>query len=190
MSEIININEAMNNEIGMVKCTACSRLFELDRKIHYIARANVNSVIASALVGTDYKLFDAFDCPRCGCQNIIGDRKHAYNGINTEQIKEEKISFDDINSDKDDENSEEADNELKSKYDSLSKDELFKLCEERTIKVKKKKSKDYYIELLIQYDKGMNDGSDYFDCFGGFDGNNESCLLCSLKDSCQFERSF
>lgn len=35
------------------------------------------------------KIYDTFDCPQCGCQNVMGERKRSlYMG---ENIKEEEI---------------------------------------------------------------------------------------------------
>ena len=68
------------------KCNVCGRDFELLKSLHYISR-NGEVVLSglSALAGSkedESTIYDSFDCPFCGCQNIIQERK--------------RISFDEI----------------------------------------------------------------------------------------------
>ncbi len=51
----------------------------------------------------------------------------------------------------DEDEDEETDEEMD--YEEMSVKELYKLCQERDIKCKPKKSKDYYIDLLEEYDE-------------------------------------
>lgn len=60
-----------------MKCKCCNKEFEPKRELHYISRDVAKTGLA-ALGGEDeVKLFDAFDCPNCGCQNIFGERRRA-----------------------------------------------------------------------------------------------------------------
>lgn len=68
------------------KCNVCGRDFDLLKSLHYISR-NGEVVLSglSALAGSkedESTIYDSFDCPFCGCQNIIQERK--------------RVSFDEI----------------------------------------------------------------------------------------------
>lgn len=61
------------------KCNVCGRDFELLKSLHYISR-NGEVVLSglSALAGSkedEPVIYDSFDCPFCGCQNVIQERK-------------------------------------------------------------------------------------------------------------------
>lgn len=45
---------------------------------HYIAKDPGKSGLANVLSGSDPKLYDAFNCPYCGCQIIAKERKNAF----------------------------------------------------------------------------------------------------------------
>ena len=62
-----------------MKCKVCGTNFELKVDNHYIARDGmVIRTGISSLVGSsneESKLYDTFDCPVCGCQNVVQERK-------------------------------------------------------------------------------------------------------------------
>ena len=64
-----------------MKCKVCGKEFELKVDNHYIARdeAVIRTGISS-IIGLDNegKLYDTFDCPVCGCQNIMQERKRIF----------------------------------------------------------------------------------------------------------------
>ena len=68
---------------GMTTCKVCERDFALMAEDHYIARdpqregGQIGIVIAGR---EEAKNFDAFDCPHCGCQNIMQERKMFWTG--------------------------------------------------------------------------------------------------------------
>nr|DAQ44381.1 MAG TPA: rubredoxin iron binding domains containing a [Caudoviricetes sp.] len=64
----------------MLECKVCGTKFNAVIEKHYIARDNGKIGAISALLGpTDEEcLYDAFDCPICGCQVIAKDRKRDY----------------------------------------------------------------------------------------------------------------
>lgn len=72
----------------MYKCKVCSKEFELQKKIHYIARNAGKSGLAALAGGNEETLYDTFDCPHCGCQNIMQERKRSY--MNVENVDEEE----------------------------------------------------------------------------------------------------
>lgn len=53
-----------------VICKVCGRRIALVSQMRYTAVESKG--MTSAFTGT--KRFDAFDCPGCGCQNIVGER--------------------------------------------------------------------------------------------------------------------
>ena len=57
------------------RCEICGHSFEARLDAHYIARDNGKSGIAAAISHDEEKLYDAFDCPACGCQWIAQERK-------------------------------------------------------------------------------------------------------------------
>lgn len=55
-----------------MKCKICEKEFELKKENKYIVTEKI------AAFGTLAKLpktFEAFDCPYCGCQNIVNTRE-------------------------------------------------------------------------------------------------------------------
>ena len=63
---------------GMTTCKICGWDFPLMAEEHYVARDGEKKGLVAAFTaqeeGTQY---DAFDCPHCGCQNIMQERKLA-----------------------------------------------------------------------------------------------------------------
>lgn len=61
---------------GMTTCKICGRDFALIKEEHYIAEHTDKEGVIPAFAGREApKLYDAFDCPHCGCQNIVGIRE-------------------------------------------------------------------------------------------------------------------
>ena len=60
-----------------MKCKVCGKEFAANNERHYVARENVKTG-AFAEIAKEEKIFDAFDCPYCGCQLIAQERKHQY----------------------------------------------------------------------------------------------------------------
>ena len=61
---------------GMTTCKVCGRDFALMEEEHYTAREPQKTGVLANLANTDVaRMFDAFDCPHCGCQNIMQERK-------------------------------------------------------------------------------------------------------------------
>lgn len=63
---------------GCTICEVCGREFPLVASDHYIAR---DPSIKGALIGLtghdEPKIYDAFDCPYCGSQSAMQERKYA-----------------------------------------------------------------------------------------------------------------
>ena len=62
-----------------IKCKICDCEFVPEKKEHYIARTDGKTGVVAVFQSNDETgLFDAFDCPQCGCQVIAQERKRAY----------------------------------------------------------------------------------------------------------------
>lgn len=74
----------------MLKCKACGKEFEANLERHYVAKDN--GPVGICLSGTEVNLYDAFDCPACGCQIIVQERKRDYimNKTCTTETKKEE----------------------------------------------------------------------------------------------------
>ena len=54
-----------------MKCKVCSRRFKLNKRNKYLIEKS-GGLLACAL---PKEIYEAFDCPRCGCQNIVNVRE-------------------------------------------------------------------------------------------------------------------
>lgn len=59
----------------MIKCEVCGNEFCVTESNHYIARDEDRFGIIAICGGDEYKIYDAVDCPSCGCQKILQSRK-------------------------------------------------------------------------------------------------------------------
>ena len=62
----------------MIKCKVCESGLVPSVDAHYVARDNGESGLATMIKSAEGKLYDAFDCPICGCQIIAQERKRIY----------------------------------------------------------------------------------------------------------------
>lgn len=60
---------------GMTTCKICGRDFPLMAEEHYVAVDTKCGGIKAVLEGDGTTLYDVFDCPHCGCQNVMQVRK-------------------------------------------------------------------------------------------------------------------
>lgn len=58
-----------------ILCAVCGAEMDLTAARHYVVRDGTTAGLASALSSAEPVLYDAFDCPQCGCQNVMGERK-------------------------------------------------------------------------------------------------------------------
>lgn len=61
----------------MIRCKACGRFFRLKKRDKYVVK-NYNSVF-DAVMSTE-TVYECFDCPKCGCQNIVNIREEEKKG--------------------------------------------------------------------------------------------------------------
>lgn len=59
----------------MIKCKVCGCEFPPVVDKHYVAKDTGKIGAIAALSRDEEKLYDAFDCPMCGCQVIVQERK-------------------------------------------------------------------------------------------------------------------
>ena len=59
----------------MYKCKTCGKRMRLTAAARYEI---VDKPIGLAILTEKPKIFEAFDCPRCGCQNIVNIREPKY----------------------------------------------------------------------------------------------------------------
>ena len=62
---------------GQKTCAICGRDFPLIVEEHYIARDDEKTGLVNAVSGSESRFYDAIDCPHCGSQNILQERKRA-----------------------------------------------------------------------------------------------------------------
>lgn len=63
---------------GMNTCEVCGRDFPLLIEEHYMAKDQELKGLASIAGGMEPRLWDAFDCPHCGCQNRVNPRMRLF----------------------------------------------------------------------------------------------------------------
>lgn len=65
---------------GMVTCKVCGRDFPLIAENRYTARdSGKTGALVGLTVQDEERNYDAFDCPHCGCQNVMQERKKECN---------------------------------------------------------------------------------------------------------------
>lgn len=75
----------------MLECKICGTKFNAIVERHYIARDNGKTGLVAALSSNDEdRLYDAFDCPACGCQIIAKERKRSYIPYIPDEDEEDK----------------------------------------------------------------------------------------------------
>lgn len=97
------------------KCKICAKEFELRANEHYVSIDN-SKIGLSILAGEEPGLYDTFDCPYCGCQNVVGQRKRKYFPEELDE-KEELIRENEEAVEDDDDDEIEPDESLGSKVE-------------------------------------------------------------------------
>ena len=71
----------------MLECKVCGCKFNPVKQSHYIVRDNERASSLAPVLRSDAEptLYDAFDCPQCGCQVVAQPRKRKYRTRFSEQ---------------------------------------------------------------------------------------------------------
>lgn len=57
-------------------CKVCKKFFIPHKEQKYMVKKRPEGILALTTPST---IYEAFDCPRCGCQNIVNQREVNYN---------------------------------------------------------------------------------------------------------------
>ena len=57
---------------------------------HYIARDNIRTGAVVALSKDEEKIYDAYDCPMCGCQIIAQERKRNFESYSIDDFSDDE----------------------------------------------------------------------------------------------------
>lgn len=70
----------------VIECKVCGCKFNAIIEKHYISRDNGKYGLAAAFSSeSEEQLYDTFDCPQCGSQCVIQQRKRIWRKTNDEQ---------------------------------------------------------------------------------------------------------
>lgn len=72
----------------MAKCVVCNKDFELIKENRYTSRDECRTGISAIAGGSEETLYDTFDCPYCGCQNIIQKRKRQCSEVGVVDVED------------------------------------------------------------------------------------------------------
>lgn len=82
---------------ALYKCNVCGNEFELNIDNHYVAKDDGVTGISTVVKKEEEKLYDTYDCPICGCQNLIQNRKRRlfFDGVLNDENELEDEELDD-----------------------------------------------------------------------------------------------
>lgn len=86
-------------KINMAKCSTCGKRVKLRKENRYEVVIEAGALQES--FGVKDRLYDAFDCPRCGCQMLMHERFPAKNEIKIAEERAEKCNDCCVESDED-----------------------------------------------------------------------------------------
>lgn len=58
-----------------IECKICGCTFNPVIERHYVSRDDGKTGVATIISSCESKLYDTFDCPDCGCQVVVQERK-------------------------------------------------------------------------------------------------------------------
>lgn len=65
--------------MSKIKCKVCGNEFAPNVDSHYVSRDKAVTGFKAISGSEEVTLYDTFDCPYCGCQAVVGERKRGYN---------------------------------------------------------------------------------------------------------------
>lgn len=97
-------------------CQVCGSIIIFDAASHYVARDDARVGIAALSGGNEPQIYDAIECPKCGCQIILGRRKRTLILEDTVAHNENKCA---TNENKNDVAETKTSNDIKVNLDDL-----------------------------------------------------------------------
>lgn len=79
-----------------IKCKICGYEFPPTIEKHYVARDCTKTGALANLSKIEEKIYDAFDCPNCGCQVVAQERKRNFIQLYEPVLEEEEEEDGDI----------------------------------------------------------------------------------------------
>ena len=74
----------------MLKCKICGTEFPAIQEKHYIARDNNRTGAVVVFSKDEEKIYDAYDCPMCGCQIIAQERKRNFESYSIDDFSDDE----------------------------------------------------------------------------------------------------
>lgn len=75
----------------MLTCKVCGCRFNAVMEHHYISKDPEKTGLATAFSAEmEPKIYDTFDCPQCGCQFAVQERKRKYIPYNPSEDEEDE----------------------------------------------------------------------------------------------------
>lgn len=74
----------------MLKCKICGTEFPAIKEKHYIARDNNRTGAVVVFAKDEEKTYDAYDCPMCGSQIIVQERKRNFEPYDNGRMEDEE----------------------------------------------------------------------------------------------------
>lgn len=74
----------------MLKCKICGTEFPAIKERHYIARDNNKTGAVVVFSKDEEKIYDACDCPMCGCQIIAQERKRNFESYSIDDFSDDE----------------------------------------------------------------------------------------------------
>lgn len=74
----------------MLKCKICGTEFPAIKEKHYIAKDLGMTGVVRVVRNNEEKIYDAYDCPMCGCQIIAQERKRNFEPDSNGETEDEE----------------------------------------------------------------------------------------------------
>lgn len=79
MAKVGTIEVEITNKVKAIhECVVCGRPMALIVESHYVATDKDRTGITAAISREEPEIYDCFDCPHCGCQNVLQSRKRRW----------------------------------------------------------------------------------------------------------------
>lgn len=93
-------------EVKCKTCVVCGHEFRPHKSIHYISCDNRETGLVTLGRHVEEDMYDTFDCPHCGCQNVVQKRKRT---LLSKCLAEAKKTNEDVDEDDGAEDEEDCD---------------------------------------------------------------------------------